>query len=66
MDNDYCFSFINIGANGRYSNGSIFQSSPIFNDLKKNMLPGGFLVEDASFPLKTYLLKPYHRSPLTY
>lgn len=67
VDDDYCFSYINIGANGRCSDGGVFQSSSIFNDLEKNMLPeGGFIVGDAAFPLKPYLLKPYQHSPLTY
>lgn len=55
VDDDYCFSYINIGANGRCSDGGVFQSSSILNDLEKNMLPeSGFIVGDATFPIKPY------------
>lgn len=67
VDDDYCFSYINVGANGRCSDGGVFQNSSILKDLENGMLPtGGFFVGDAAFPLKTYLLKPYQHSPLTY
>lgn len=39
VDDDYCFSFIHIGAIRRCSNGSVFQSSSIFNELERKMLP---------------------------
>lgn len=67
VDDDYCFRYINIGGNGRCSDGGVFQNSSIFRDLERNMLPnGGFFIADDAFPLKTYLLKPYKHAPLTY
>nr|CAI5825561.1 unnamed protein product [Callosobruchus analis] len=67
VDDDYCFMYTNIGANGRCSDGGVFQNCSIFRDLENNMLPNnGFFVGDDAFPLKPYLLKPYKHSPLTY
>nr|CAI5821994.1 unnamed protein product [Callosobruchus analis] len=67
VDDDYCFIYTNIGANGRCSDGGVFQNCSIFRDLENNMLPNnGFFVGDDAFPLKPYLLKPYKHSPLTY
>ncbi|CAH1979813.1 unnamed protein product [Acanthoscelides obtectus] len=66
VDNDYCFRYVNIGANGRNSDSGIFRNSALYSDLEKNMLPtGGFLVGDDAFALKTYLLKPYSGTNLT-
>lgn len=67
VDDDYYLSFINIGTNGRCSDDDVFQDSSIFNDLEINMLPvGTFLVGDAIFPLKIYLLNLCQHSSLTY
>lgn len=66
VDHDYCFRYINVGANGRSSDGAIFQTCSLFRRLDDQMLPrGGFFVGDDAFPLKTYLLKPYSHKPLT-
>jgi hypothetical protein len=63
---DYCFQYINTGANGRNSDGGIFRKCLLYQELENNMLPhGGFLVGDDAFPLKTYLLKPYSHRTLT-
>nr|CAI5821993.1 unnamed protein product [Callosobruchus analis] len=57
VDDDYCFIYTNIGANGRCSDGGVFQNCSIFRDLENNMLPNnGFFVGDDAFPLKPYLL----------
>ncbi|XP_061717511.1 putative nuclease HARBI1 [Cydia pomonella] len=66
VDHDYCFRYVNIGANGRNSDGGIFKNSQLRSDLENNLLPkGGFLVGDDAFPLKTYLLKPYSGTNLS-
>lgn len=66
VDHDYCFRYVNIGANGRNSDAGIFKNSRLRNNLESNLLPkGGFFVGDDAFPLKTYLLKPYSGSNLT-
>ncbi|KAH9629103.1 hypothetical protein HF086_008552 [Spodoptera exigua] len=45
VDDDYCFIYANIGANGRCSDGGVFQNCSIFRDLENNMLPNnGFFV----------------------
>lgn len=67
VDDDYCFTYINIGANGRCSDGGVLQNSSLSHELENGMLPtGGFFVADAAFPLKHYLLKPYQHTPLTH
>lgn len=66
VDHDYYFRCVNIGANGRNSDGGIFRNRELRNDLENNMLPkGGFLVGDDAFALKTYLLKPCNGTNLT-
>ena len=66
VDHDYCFRYVNIGANGRNSDGGIFRNSALRKDLENNLLPkGGFVVGDDAFALKTYLLKPYSGTNLT-
>lgn len=66
VDHDYCFRHVNIGANGRNSDGGIFKNSKLRSDLENNLLPkGGFLVGDDAFPLKSYLLKPYSGTNLS-
>lgn len=66
VDHDYCFRYISVGAKGRNSDGGIFRDSLMYEKLENGLMPnGGFLVGDDTFPLKTYLLKPYSHKPLT-
>lgn len=69
----YNFIMIDIGAEGSQSDGGVFQSSEMgrrlndgsINFPKSHNLPGTnidmpyFLVGDAAFPLKPFLMKPY-------
>lgn len=66
VNDNYCFSYIDVGCNGRQSDGGVFQHSSLFRALENGLLPpDGFLVADDAFPLKTYLLKPYSRTSLS-
>ncbi|KAJ8958212.1 hypothetical protein NQ314_006437 [Rhamnusium bicolor] len=69
VDDQYCFEYIDVGANGRASDGGAYAKSTLKSALENNALniPSNtvFLADDA-FPLKEYLLKPYsHHGPLT-
>lgn len=60
VDDDYCFRYIDVGACGMSSDGSVFRNCSLYNRLDNNLLPnGGVIVADAAFPLKPYILKPY-------
>ena len=73
VDANYNFTYVDIGTNGRVSDGGIFARSVLFEKLEKKelsipppmTLPGRqepmpfVLVGDEAFPLKSYLLKPY-------
>ena len=73
VDADYKFIFVDIGCNGRVSDGGIFRESTLSAALESNALdfpppeplPGCTLpipymvVADAAFPLKDYIQKPY-------
>lgn len=68
VDHDYCFTYINVGANGSASDGGIFKNCSIFIELENgSFIPeDGVIVADAAFPLKTYLMKPYPGANLTF
>lgn len=66
VDDDYCFSYVNVGTNGRASDGGVFQQSYLAQALENNSLnlPNqSVFVVDAAFPLKPYLMKPYRNTP---
>lgn len=66
VDDNYCFSYINVGCSGRQSDGGVFQQSSLFEALENGLLPdGGFIVGDDAFSLKTYLMKPYSKVTLS-
>ena len=68
VDANYKFIYINVGCNGRVSDGGVFRQSSIFTALENNLLnipppeplPGSSLpvpytlVADSAFPLKNY------------
>nr|CAH7725002.1 unnamed protein product [Callosobruchus chinensis] len=56
-DHNYCFTYIDVGANGSASDGGVFKNSSIYRRLEDGLLPmDGIIVGDAAFPLKSYLL----------
>lgn len=73
VDADYKFLYIDVGRNGRMSDGGVFANTPIYKKLQSHALrlppnkplPGReksiphLIVGDDAFPLKTYLMKPY-------
>lgn len=65
VDHDYCFAYVDIGSYGRNADSGVLQNSTLYPLLENNsLLPnGGFLVADDAFPLKTYILKPYSKTP---
>lgn len=66
-DASYRFIMVDIGAQGRFSDGSFFKKSPLETFFEEGALglPSGVskwpvcLVGDAAFPLRTYLMRPY-------
>lgn len=68
VDHDYCFTYIDIGAKGRDSDGGVFDHSSLKTAIDNNALniPERYVfVADAAFPLKNYLMKPYPGHDLT-
>ena len=79
VDADYNFLYVDIGCNGRISDGGVFKNSILYQALEENILnvptaeflPGTqlsipyALVADEAFPLKEYILKPYRQRGLT-
>ena len=73
VDATYKFVYIDIGCNGRISDGGVFSRSKLSTALERNTLqippPSPLknrvkktpfvIVADDAFPLKTYLMKPY-------
>lgn len=65
-DGNYNFTYIDVGCNGRSSDGGVFGQCSMFAAAENNILPdSGFFVGDDAFPLKHYLLKPYSKNSLT-
>ena len=79
VDADYKFTYVDIGCNGRISDGGVFRNSTLSRALEENtlnipqptILPGKthpipyMIVADNAFPMKEYLLKPYSQIGLT-
>ncbi|GBP12706.1 Putative nuclease HARBI1 [Eumeta japonica] len=66
VDDEYCFSYINVGTNGRASDGGVYQKSNLAQAMENNTLnlpDQSVIVANAAFPLKTYLMKPYQTTP---
>lgn len=63
VDDDYCFfSYIDIGCNGRASDGGVFERLGLKQALENNSLDipeHSVILGDAAFPLKKYLMKPF-------
>ena len=79
VDADYKFVYVDIGCNGRISDGGVFRNCNMYQMLEQKKLnvpeptplPGSTimcpytLVADDAFPLKMYILKPYGQVGLT-
>lgn len=67
VDANYCFRYIDIGAQGRHSDGGVFDHCSLRHMIEQNKLhiPENFVfVGDEAFPLKSYLMRPYPRREL--
>ena len=79
VDADYKFLYVDIGCNGRISDGGVFKNCNIYQMFEEKKLDvpeltplAGtttlspyVLIADDAFPLKTYILKPYSQVGLT-
>ena len=79
VDNDYKFLYVDIGCNGRVSDGGVFRGCTLQQSLEQQTanipppspLPGSdiflpyYVVADEAFPLKRYIMKPYSRRGLS-
>lgn len=64
VDSNYCFTYIDVGTQGRFNDASIFRNSILKTKLEDGSLnfpPWGVILGDEAFPLKSYLMKPYSR-----
>lgn len=73
VDWDYCFTFVDVGAQGRMNDAGVFASTTLYRKIIKNELllppakplPGRqipvpyVIVGDDAFPIRSNLLKPY-------
>ena len=76
---DYEFLYIDVGCNGRVSDGGVFKNSSLYTALEREALgvPGSTclpgsqislphcILADDAFPLKTYIMKPFAQKGLT-
>ncbi|XP_050510944.1 uncharacterized protein LOC126887446 [Diabrotica virgifera virgifera] len=73
VDANYNFLYVNVGMNGRVSDGGVYRESDLYKAVEQNVLkfpndkplplrntPVPFVfVADAAFPLSTHIMKPY-------
>lgn len=65
VDANYCFTYIDVGTNGRVNDATVFSKSSLNKAIEQNLLnipSNSVFVGDDAFPLRTNLLKPYPRS----
>nr|XP_026499959.1 protein ALP1-like [Vanessa tameamea] len=68
VDDDYSFTYIDIGAKGRYSDGGVFSNCSLkraIDDGSLNIPAESVIVADAAFPLQNNIMKPYPGNNLT-
>lgn len=68
VDADYCFKYIDVGADGRANDSTIFKQSQLNIALENNLLNwplDGVCVGDDAFPLRHNLLTPFSHRNLT-
>ena len=79
VDSDYKFLYVDVGSNGKVSDGGVFNACSLSNALERDLLnvpppaplPGDHkpipyhLVADEAFALKNYIMKPYPHRGLT-
>lgn len=75
-DAEYRFTYLDIGAEGRQSDGGVFRNSTLYTSLGENVLqipPSAVvgvegpilpyvIVVDKAFALNTYMMRPYPRA----
>nr|XP_022907401.1 protein ALP1-like [Onthophagus taurus] len=68
VDHNYCFTYMDIGAKGRASDGGVWRNCSLNEAMEANILnipPNAVIVADDAFPLTTSLLKPYSKRKLS-
>lgn len=68
VDADYCFTYIDVGGNGRASDSAIFRDSTLNIAMENNSLgipENSVIIGDDAFPLRENLLKPYSKNGLS-
>lgn len=68
VDHDYCFTYIDVGAKGRASDGGVWRNCTLNEAMQANTLnipSNAVIVADDAFPLTTSLLKPYSKRNLS-
>lgn len=68
VDDDYNFTFVDIGANSRASDSTVFRDSKLNQGLENKSIglpENAVIVGDDAFPLRFNLLKPYSRRLLS-
>ena len=68
VDADYCFTYIDVGGNGRASDSAIFRDCTLNISMENNTLgmpENSVIIGDDAFPLRTNLMKPYSKTGLS-
>lgn len=68
VDADYCFTYIDVGGNGRASDSAIFKDSTLNIAIEQKSIgfpENSVIVADDAFPLRTYIMKPYSKIGLS-
>jgi hypothetical protein len=69
VDADYCFTYIDVGGNGRARDSAIFRDCILNIAMENNTLgmsENSIIIGDDGFPLRTNLMKPYSKTGLSH
>lgn len=68
VDADYCFTYIDVGGNGRASDSAVFRDSTLNIAMENKTIgfpEGSVIVGDDAFPLRPDLMKPFSKHGLS-